>query len=140
MTGTPVTSINGSSMLSFWNHKYGHVLSTVGQGDIQEQQVVSQNEITLSLSVKSSVDFWYALGLHEFIQSIFICFRSLDPPDHLADNWVLYLGINPVPVHEVLEMFILPNHLMSPENNFLLNFLVFLHYPWVICLQPREHC
>ena len=134
MPNTPVASVNSSLTLPLRNYKYQHGFCTVGWSHIQEQQVVSQNEITLPLGIEPPVDFRHPFGSHVFIQSALVGFQSPNPSDDLAYNWVLHLSIDPVPVHEVPEMFVLSNHLLGPQDHLLFSLTVFCHYSWVICL------
>ena len=97
MPGTPVASVNSSLTLLFQNYKYRHGFCTVGWSHVQEQQVISENEITLPLGIELAVYFWHPFGSHEFIQSVLIGFRSPDPSDDLAYNRVFASEYQPSP-------------------------------------------
>ena len=56
----------------------------------------------------------------------------------MADDWILHLSLDPVPVHKVLELFVMFNHLVSTEDDVFVDFLVFFHYPWVIRFSPGD--
>ena len=53
----------------------------------------------------------------------------------MTKHWVLHLGQDPVPVHEVPELLVVFHHLVGTEDNVFIDLAVFFHYSRIISLS-----